>query len=42
MRHISLHMDVYVKFYDCDINNKQDIAVQKIKMKKSVLNLLFF
>ena len=33
--------DVCVKFYNCDFNNKRNIAVQKIKVKKLVLNLLF-
>ena len=33
--------DVCVKFYNCDFNNKRNILVQKIKMRKLVLNLLF-
>ena len=30
--------DVCVKCYNCDFNNKRDMAVQKIKVKKLVLN----
>ena len=44
MRHSSLHMDVFdvcVELYNCDFNNKRDFAVQKVKVKKMVLNLLF-
>ena len=33
--------DVGVKFYNCDFDNKWNIAVQKIKVNKLVLNLLF-
>ena len=33
--------DVCVTFYNCDFNNKRNIVVQKIKVKKLVLNLLF-
>ena len=33
--------DVCVQFYNTDLNNKRDIAVQKIKVNKLVLNLLF-
>ena len=33
--------DVCVKCYNCDFNNKRNMAVQKIKVKKLVLNLLF-
>ena len=32
--------DFHVKLYYCDFNNKRNIAVQKIKVKKLVLNLL--
>ena len=33
--------DVCVKSYNCDFNNKRNIPVQKIKVRKLVLNLLF-
>ena len=33
--------DVCVKFCNCDFNNKQNIPVQKIKVRKLVLNRLF-
>ena len=33
--------DVCLKFCNCDFNNKQNIPVQNIKVRKLVLSLLF-
>ena len=44
MRHSSLGgnvLDVCVKLYNWKISIKQDIAVQKLKVKKLALNLSF-
>ena len=44
LRHASLDKDVfytYVKSGMCRLNIKRDIHVQKIKAKKSIINLLF-